>query len=725
MRCNPVWLLIVGCYLPGLLAQNSYQYCQNEPLETHPSALSAAERENLALEITANYAEIINQTVTLQGEVQIQRGDQQLQAEQAYYDDPQQKISAQGQVHYQDFDFDIEAEQVEWRPLTKTGWLQQAQYQLPPYHARGEADSIYWIEGEQAQLQKVTYTTCPLGDGSWLLSAKSLEIDQTHALGKARDAKLAFKGVPFLYTPYLRFPLDDRRRSGWLTPALATTEETGFDVRVPYYMNIAPDQDATLTPRILTRRGLMLGTEYRYLTETGDGRMVSELLPHDSVFGSGRGQLSWRHSSRLAPRWALDIDANYASDSDYFEDFGSNLSVSSITHLERRLRTRWDGSFWFASAMIQGYQTVDESLSSEQRPYQRLPQLLFNLKKPGIFGLVYDVQAEWTYFDRDDSVTGSRFDVSPRLEWPRRTAATFVVPAVSLRYTQYDLNNTAFDATPDRLIPTLSVDSGLFFERDLPWQGQALLQTLEPRFFYLYVPEQDQDQLPVFDAGELDFSFSQLFQENRFVGADRVGDANQLTLALSSRLLTARDGAEHLRASVGQIWYFQPRQVALPDQPVTDSHQSALVAEVHSNLIQNWSTRGTWQWDPDQNQTDKGVVHLHYQSDKQHILNLAYRFRRDALEQTDISWRWPLSSQWNMVGRWNYSLLDRHFVETFGGVEHDSCCWSTRLVLRDHVNSEQGDQNLSLYFELELKGLSKISNKIDHLLETGILGYQR
>ena len=664
------------------------------------------------------------------GDVQIRQGARALRADEVRYQRQQQLVQASGAIRYRDDGLEATATHAEFNLLTDSGQLDQASYLFAPRHARGEAAQARVETAQVLELHEATYTTCDPGNDDWLLRASQVRLDRTSGRGTAKHVSVDFKGVPIFYWPYLRFPIDDRRQSGFLTPTFASSNRVGLALSAPYYLNLAPNYDATITPRLLSKRGIQLQNEFRYLTESHVGAVNLELLPHDRAFGDSRTLFTLRDQGVLAPGWTSEVDFSYASDEQYFSDLGNSLSLASITHLERRADIRYTGDDWSLLGRLQGFQTMDPNIALVDRPYQRLPQLLFRGELPdSSYGLRYRVRGEYVYFYRNDSVVGSRVDLEPGVSLPLNYRAGYLTPSLHLRQTSYLLGNTDPGANerPSRTLPVFSLDGGLFFERPLAWRGEAYTQTLEPRVYYLYVPYQNQDDIPIFDSAALDFSFSQLFRDNRFSGSDRVADANQITLALTSRLLEQDSGDERLRASAGQIFYFRDQLVTLNPSGLGGRNDSSdLVGELDYRLSPAWYARAAAQWNVDHQQTRRSTVQFHYQPDRKHIVNLGYRLRDDIdipLEQTDVSFLWPLGTGWSIVGRWNYSLEDSLNLDSFLGFEYNSCCWALRVVARDYISGTTGDNNTGVYMQFELKGLTQLGDTVGGLLERGILGY--
>lgn len=685
------------------------------------------DNRNAPTEITADYGQGVgNQLYTVRGNVLIRRGSQELEADQATYNDETGFVDAAGRVHFRQDAFVIDGETAHFNLATETGQIDRTQYVYAQRHAHGEAETLVRESDDITQLYRATYTTCDPGKIDWQLFARHVTLDQNKAVGIARDVTLRFKGVPLLYLPYINFPLSDERKTGLLPPTIGYSNRTGLDLAAPFYWNIAPDRDATITPRYMQTRGLLMRGEFRYLNPTNSGRIEAEYLPNDALFGSDRGAFSVQHQQALTPRWHVDGNVNYVSDMFYLGQLGDNLSTANITHLDRRLDLSYTGEHRQFLARVQGYQTIDPTIAAADRPYQSLPQLLFVGNAPTHpLGADYDLVAEFINFQRESSLTGSRIHAEPSVSWPIETLSYFIIPKLGLNYTGYYLNNTAgANNAPQHGVPVYSLDSGLYFERDLALAETPLIQTLEPRLYYLRIPYRNQSDFPVFDTTEYDFSYTQLFRENRFTGADRLNDANQLSTGLTSRLLERDSGREWLRASIGQIYYFETPRVTLPGVVEPQRGESDIAAELTSRLTQRWTAMADLQWNPDVGQVQKGGILLHYQRDQGHLFNAGYRFRRGMLAQSDFSMLWPITSQWRFVGRWNYSYRDHRALENLVGLQYDSCCWAFRVTSRRYVSAIAGDSSRALYLQLEFKGLAAIGHSVDDLLESGILGYR-
>jgi LPS-assembly protein len=639
-----------------------------------------------------------------------------------------------------------------------TGSMKNASYWLLGNRGRGTADELFLDVGETTRGTRVNYTTCDpeaggmdLESNFWSISASSITLNHEADRGSARNVVLRVKDIPVFYTPYLSFPLSKKRKTGFLTPGFGSSNNRGFEVRTPWYWNISPNMDATITPRVLGNSGVMAMGEYRYLFSRGFGQVNLEYLPSDNEFDDrDRSRVQFLHEQTFGSTGRLYAVFDDVCDKQYLEDFGNSLNTSSTRYLDRRADVWYSGSGWSFFGRVQNYETVDPSIPASSRPYSRLPMVRLNwLPVRGLNRMNLQILNDFSYFVRDDQegfadVEGARVNVYAALSYPMETQATFLTPKLALRATQYSLEEPGpFKSSPSRIIPVASVDSGVYLERDFTIGDTDYLQTLEPRLYYLYVPDDDQDDLPVFDTGIYTDSFATLFREDRFSGVDRVGDANQFALSVTSRFMDRTDGSQlgHVRA--GQIYYLADqdviRQVLTADGLVgsgtpRDAGVGPLLAEFSARVARYWNVMGEIHWEPEGNITEKLAFGLRYWPEDGRVVNLAYRVRRAPsgemrrnpvdIEQTDVSVRWPFSERWSVVGRWNYAVPEEKSLEVFGGIEYDGCCWAMRAVARRFLNTLDGDYSNGIFLQLELKGLAGIGRGTVDFLEQRIPGYE-
>jgi LPS-assembly protein len=663
-----------------------------------------------------------NGTASMSGGVLLRSDDKLAAAESARFDPDMKALLLEGGVTYEDPGTQIISDSAEFSYASGRIRFEGAEFSLGSSHARGASELLQISQDGTLELGGVEYTTCPPGSEDWLLRGKSIKLDTANGVGTAKGIKLKFKGVPILYAPYLSFPISSARKSGLLTPEIGSSARSGNEIRLPFYWNIAPNYDATLTPRVLTDRGLQLGTQFRYLTPRNEGVVTADYLGNDSKLDDSRYQVNFDHRTWFSNGWRSIIDFREVSDSQYYEDLGGSLSSSSITHLNRSLQFDYYGSNYSLLARIQDYQTIDDAIQSLDRPYRRVPQLLAHATWP-LRKLQLGVDSELVNFDRDVGVTGWRFNAAPSIQLPIARPSWFVTPAIALDYTRYELSNVqpGTTAAATRTVPISSLDTGIVLERGI--SNANRVQTIEPRMLYVNIPFRYQDDLPVFDTITPDINLVQLYRKNRFLGIDRIGDTDKLSIGVTSRILDVDSGRELMAATIGQTRYFGDRNVTLPGDPVSTLRRSDYIAELSFLLWKNINFDIGHQWGTGESGTTKSEARLQFRPAGDKILNLAYRFRRDSLEQGDLSWSWPVSRQWNVVGRYNYSFRDQEALEQFFGLEYESCCWGLRLVSRRHISTRDGTRDSSFGLQLVLKGMTSVGTAADKLLERGILGY--
>ncbi len=690
----------------------------------------------------------------LEGKAELRQLDLVLRADRLEYNHATTAYSAAGNVRYQDRSLLLGADRAHGNTAQDQCTLEGVSYQLLASRGNGVAEVAVMSDEAHARLGGATYSTCDVNAQQWAFAAREITLDRETGVGRARDVTLRIVNVPVLWFPYLRFPIDERRLSGFLLPSIGYGERRGLDLTVPYYFNLAPNYDATLQPRILSERGLMLGGEFRYLADSGSGHFNFDFLPHDRRAGdeeveygeslpSSRWWYQWQDRHAFGPRWSSTVDINRVSDARYFEDFGRGLYSSAIGFLPSRAYINGRGNGWTASFGGDEFQLTDPTLGISSEPYRRLPRALFSGEHNFGGSFATGMEAEFVAFSKDLALDGQRLDVFPYIAWPIESAAWFVRPQLGYRYTGYQLDDMQYATDPNvtgrhpsRGLPIFSVDAGLVFERDLKFRGSPWTQTLEPRLYYLRVPYRDQTDLPIFDTQEIPFSFAELFRPNRFVGSDRQMDANNLSLALTTRFLESATGEERVSASIGQIRYFDEQRVQLPGTPPTDYSGSTWAGELALRLSERWRVVLDQQWNPNTEHTDLSTVTVQNRFAGNGVVNFSYRYRRDWLEQVDLSAAIPLGESWRLIARDNYALnvprasasdpkgtSGRH-LERFIGIEHETCCVAWRVLARRWIRNAEGESDNAIYFELDLKGIGALGQRTDAFLRRAILGYQ-
>ena len=750
-----------------------------------------SKRDTANLDMNSNAAEIYdNEIGSYLGNVEMKRADQRASSNSANYDSISQALDLHGNVFYSDDELSLFTDTATLKLASDEARMRDTLFISPTTPIRGKASAVYRDSKSLSRYKNVAYTACEPGNQDWVVHADDLKMNKKTGHGSAKNAWIEFKGVPIFYSPYLSFPMDDRRVSGFLAPSFGSTQKGGFNFSAPFYWNIAPNYDATLRPRYLTKRGILLAGDFHYLTKKSKGQVSAEYMPDDALKNKPRYLATIKNNTRFTPNISSNLDLNYVSDREYFSELGNALSFPNFSHIRSYADTSYIDQGISLVGRIESFQTIDPRLTGRLRPYRRLPQ--FNLKLDHAFESApanTSLESEYVYFQHDDSTLpdGHRFNVKPSVSFPLQTTSAYVTPKLSLQHTQYLLNNQKDGAADSigRTVPIASIDSGLFFEKDLNIAGNSLLHTLEPRLFYLYIPKVNQSDIPVFDTSLYDFQFDSLFRENRFSGVDRIQDANQITAALTSRFVDSETGLERLKLSMGDIFYFQNREVTAPvvrvastflESPVQTSAFSPLVAELSGQINNHVSVETGVQWDPDINDFVRGKAVLHFVNNPGELFNIGYTYRKntliqDALDaalennalippnvdrktlvgyrnnpkivrsndiiQSDISFRWPIYNDWFAVGRWQYSFLYARTQDAFFGFEKENCCWRFRVIGRRYVNNISATANsvtgqdvpstsqTGIFFQVEFKGLTGIGEKLGNFFTQSIYGYRK
>ena len=719
---SSIAVLLLAALLPPCAVGDSAPCPTSGEMTGTVTPPSAPPQGDDRIRISADVAEfLIDRALHLQGDVRIRQAGRNLQAERVDYRLPGQELDLEGAVRIDTEAYRLQAPRARLRLDRETAEIPQAGFRIPHQGLHGEARQIEILDRRHLRLERASLTSCPPEQPDWILTARDIRLDQDSGRGTARHALLRFMRVPLLYTPWINFPIDDRRKTGLLYPELSNSSQRGAEFALPWYWNIAPNYDATLTPRYFSRRGAALDTEFRYLHRRNHGRLQLDWLASDRARnGETRWFAGWRHDGNPLPRLRTRVAVDGASDGDYFNDFATSLALASTTHLQRLGEVEYRDPNLHALLRVESYQTLDATILPTARPYQRLPQLRLDLDYPRRAGLDWRLDGEWVHYWREDSVTGRRLDLTPAVALPLRRPWGYLQPTLAYRFTQYQLDNRnpGEPTALTRGLPQFSLDGGLYFDRI---DGRHR-QTLEPRIYYLYKPYRAQDDIPVFDTGLATFGMGQMFRPERFTGPDRVGDANRLTLALTSRWLTG--GSERGRVSAGIIRHFSDRRVTLPGAtPETDSLSDAAL-ELSLTPHPRWRGNASLLWNPVQRQTVRSSFGVQYRRDGQRVVNLGYRYDRDNFEQTDLSAAWRLTPSWLAVARWNHSLRDGSDIETLAGLEYDSCCWRLRMVARRYVGTIPGEYHTGFQLQLVLKGLGALGDRADRTIEREIPGLE-
>jgi LPS-assembly protein len=682
------------------------------------------------------------------GDAEISKDGQYIKGDRIFVNTINDEIHAVGNVFIKQGNATAEGPELRLKMDEREGEMPEPSFTIgddTERKGRGNASTILFEGPTKERLKSVRYTTCEAGVNDWYMHANELEIDHHSETATATNAWIQFKGVPILYTPWIDFPFSNERSSGILLPTFGSTTRSGFELAVPYYWNIAPEMDATITPRYMSKRGTQVQGEYRYLDRSIPNFVNTdriEYLPNDDMTGRSRYAINLRNQHYFGDGWRGNLQFERVSDDTYFSDMSTRIALTSRVNLPQQVDLHYDKNNltndWHFGIMAQQFQTLDKI----SYPYQRLPQItLSGFQELG--PVDSRLSTEFVRFDKNSAapatVTGDRYTLYPTASLPLMASYGYITPKVGLRYVGYNLNNagTTFESK-STAIPTFSLDTGLYFDRTMRVVKNVYTQTLEPRIFYVYIPYVNQNRLPNFDTGLSDLNISTLFSENQFVGGDRINDANQVTLALTSRMIDQRTGVQRLAATVGQRFYFNdPRVTTCSPANPTAAECTSSSSTVHSDfltvvtakLLNGWNADAAWQYNTDNSETVRANVGLRYQPQAGQVLNLGYRFTRDRLEQIDVSSEWPLGTNWYGVGRLNYSLRDnaatndkRGPIETLAGVEYNAGCWQARTVIH-RLSTATANANYSIFFQLELTGMSSIGSNPMDLLKRSIPGY--
>ncbi|MEJ0100894.1 MAG: LPS-assembly protein LptD [Pseudomonadota bacterium] len=657
--------------------------------------------------------------------VTVQQGEHTLSADRASISQDQNRIDVEGTVEYRDPQLVIRGNTGSFDGQLAT--FEGAQFELPTRPARGAATSLSVDQEGVVRLKDVEYTTCPVGKSDWMIKADSVAIDTAASVGTAHDARVEFFGVPLVRLPLITFPVGNARKTGLLFPTFGTSTRGGVQMSVPWYWNIAPQQDLTVTPTWYTARGIDMEGDYRYLTHIGKGELSANFLPDDRKANETRSRWRLNTVTGLPDDWRLTIAGENVSDAQYFEDFSHGASDgSSTTFLPRYTDLAWRDANFHAGIMARNFQTLDQDLPKDERPATELPRIYAHgdWRLDGTLPLNYGLDTEATYFRHPGEEQGWRFDAEPRVGLDYSGPGYFVRPSAMLDAAGYRLhdNPAGTDDTPTRTLPVLSLDTGLTFEGNSGSHDQRRV-TLEPRAMYLYAPYRNQSDLPLFDSSEPDLNWIELFRTNRYVGLDRISDANQLSFGLTTQMYSSSSGMRILSTTIGQTINFVSPKVRLPGEVPDSGEFSDVIAQVELSAYHNWNISTGMQWNPYDNRTERAEVRLQYQPAPTSVLNLGYRYQYDRLEQVEASVAWPLTDEWHVYGRMLYSLRENQPIEQLAGFEYNSCCWAVRAVVRDYVSRRTGARDRSVYLQLELKGLSNVGQAADAFLEKAIRGY--
>jgi LPS-assembly protein len=661
--------------------------------------------------------------IKLQGDVELTHGGRLLKAQQAEYDKAGNKIRADGGIELTEDTLILHGDTAEIDIGGESASITGGEYQIMGQPGRGYADEIEITGREKIILENASYTTCPPGSDDWLIRASRIGLLPEENEGYAKHMRLEVAGVPVLYLPYINFPLGERK-TGLLAPSFGSSNTTGDEIQAPFYWNIAPDRDATLTVRHMSMRGTQLQTELRYLNPNNYGQFNFEVLPDDEIQQQDRGYFDYQHHGNW-DSWQLNMDLKQVSDINYHRELSSHRDEVSASVLQRSVMASYHQEQLHFEAAVVDFQLLDETLDAGQHPYSQQPRLNLGYNMSVVEHLQLSFEGEWVHFQRDDSLTAARLDLAPAISMPWIGRAGYLIPRLAIHDTRYWLKDQlpASEENPSRQQPITSIDSGLWFDKE--W-GKGLRQTLEPRLYYLYIPYRQQEQLVrdqngnqvLFDTAENEFNFENIFSGNRYTGVDRIGDAKQLALALGSRLYNDQ-GEQLLHLRIGQIYYIDIPKLTLPNEQPLTREQSNLLAELDGRIGDRWQAGAFAEWSNQEDQLETARASLVYQSDIKRRISLGLNYRRGSVKQGTLQARWPFASYWSVMTDITHSFMEGKTRNATLGVEYEDCCWSVRIASRRYISDNDGTFNNAFAIQFELKGLASVGSKISGFAETG------
>lgn len=668
------------------------------------------------------------------GKAELRQDDTTIFGERIKRNEEFGRIEAEGGVRLEQGSDRFSGSRLQYDFNAGTGVFDDATFAIRggPKPARGRAERIDFLGKDHFAIRNGSFTTCEPGRDDWTIEAKDLDLDYNTQVATVKSGKLRFLDTTVAVLPWMDFSLEKGRKSGFLAPGYTQSTRSGLELSAPYYWNIAPERDATITPRYLSKRGFQLQSEFRYIDPKYSGTASLEVLPNDQRAGRNRYGMSLYHQQVFSPQLFGGLDLNKVSDNRYFADLFSKVRQTSQTLLPREGFLQYNGSAfghgYYLQGRIQRFQVLQDPLAPIGSPYQRVPQVSFGTGKNEVAGFAdVSLPVEYVRFTHSTLVEGSRISLNPTITAPYLTPGYFITPKVGLRYATYSLDRTAPGQAERQTvaIPWLSVDAGQVYERSARFWGKDYTQTFEPRLVYLRVPYHNQDSIPVFDTGLAGFNFSQLFSENRFAGGDRFGDANQVTMVATSRLLTS-GGQEFLRATIGQRYYFADQKVGLtPGASLSTANTSDVLASVGARVGQHWNFDTSVQYNVQNAQSQRIGMNMRYAPEFAKFVNLGYRYARDPanpINQIDVSGQWPVRPGWFVVGRYNYSFFDGRLLEGVGGLEYNAGCWVLRLtVQRLQVATQLA--STAYFVQLELNDLAQLGSDPFDMLRRAVPGY--
>lgn len=688
------------------------------------------------IKVISNMASIQQDTVAeFQGKVNITSENSLIKADSARINRQTQQLTATGDVNYQNPQLSVTSQQILLNTQTNRLEIADTAYEFTQLNARGQAKQLLIDEQEGIKLGGVTFSTCPVGDEDWLIHADSIQVRPDSSRGVARNAFFYVQDIPVFYLPYYSFPVTEERQTGLLFPKVGSSSSTGFAYEQPYYLNLDPQYDATITPRYMTKRGLQLKTEFRYLTEQNIGQVDIEYLANDTDSSTNEKRYFYRfmHKGALSDDWQVNVDFNGISDDNYISDLGSNFYSQADTHLYRTL-----GLHYYSNSLDMSLQLRDfEIIGDHEDTYRALPEFKLDYVNDLPAGFKFDIHSELARFDNANGTSpkATRAHIAPTLSFPYENSWGEFLAETSVMHTVYrqeDIEGTTLSRDVSRTLGQAKLYGAVVFERQAKWLGNDMTQTLEPRAQYLYTSFEDQSDIGLYDTTRLFNDFSGLFRGQEFTGLDRISDKNQMTLGVTSRIID-QDNREQFKLSLGQIFYLEDNKLSAASKK---NDRSALAAELDWRIGSKWFAHSEAQVSTETDKIERSSVGFEYRRDHDRMVQISHRYVRDLsgekISQLGLTASWPVTRDWYWVGRW-YRDMDRHrTIESYTGLQYESCCWTLRIVAQRQLTSRFDDSGLQSTDEFDsgiavqflFKGIGGDNSGRD-MLEDGLFGYRQ
>lgn len=711
---------------------------------------TAKSKEDEAITISGQSSQITKQSTVMRGDVLLTQGDRMISGDYAELYNQPQGVQLQGNVLFREPGFLLQGSSAKIELEHNTLEIKNARFVLHDVPAHGEAGSIQRDADGVITLTDTTYSSCTPGDELWFLKSSSMTLDPAKGQGRAKHARFEIFDTPVFYVPYLIFPIGNQRHSGFLAPSFSINSD-GSDIAIPYYLNLAPNYDATVIPRIISSHGSQIGGEFRHLSPLFTSSVAGTWLADDKERDIDRWLLSLKQHGGAQQPWSTVIDITRVSDNDYFDDLdNSGLSVTRSTNLQQMGSAGYMTDHWDMRVEVQEFQTLRDSVLTD--PYNQLPEVFAGGSYYLGHGFSTKLSQSVSRFEHRDEnqVTGDRLQGDYRLEWRSNWQAGFIEPAVEFHYLEQNLTNARGDDHPSVAIPAATVDAGLVFVHD----DAHYQQTLEPRIFYNYTEYKNQNDFQLFDTNEMTFGYAQLFRDYRFSGPDRIGDADQTSLGLTSRWINKTTGAEQLQLGVGKIFFNEDRRViaydpaifALLPQSIQNEYsndQSPLVGSLLWSINSQWRLNSELIWNQEDSKTHSANIFAHYRTSNDTLFSIGHRYVKllewtgtnyieEAARQGDISFYTPVTDQWALVGRTFFDFSNSRNLESLAGFQYEDCCWKLRTVYRywstnpdDVYDIRQHDSEKGIYIEFQFKNLAGVGTKTNNMLKDSVYGYDK